>query len=368
MKSLFFFGTLRHPALIEAVMGDTAHLQQRVAELPGYAVHGVAEGSFPTIIKQAGGVTSGILAEGATQADLARLDYYEKAFGYTLVDVTLSDGQAACAYMPAPNMWTPKGPWSLADWVSDWGPLSVIAASEVMRYRGVKPPEMIAAMFPMIRARAWSVLNAGRSRHGAGTLRGTVEVAEKRRPYASYFALDEYDLRHTRFDGRMTETATRAVFIAADAMLVLPYDPVRDRVMLVEQMRIGPFARHDAECWQLEPIAGRLDPGETPQQTAHREAMEEAGLTLETLHPVSETYASPGNSTEFYYSFVGIADLPDDIAGIGGLEAEQEDIRSHILPFDELMTLCDTQQIANTPLVMIAYWLARHRDRLRGPS
>lgn len=368
MTALFLFGTLQHPALIEAVIGDTAHLRQRAAELPGYRVNGVAEGPFPTVVAQAGGVTSGILAEGATGEDLARLDYYEQAFGYRLIDVTLSDGQAARAYMPPPGMWTPGGPWSLSDWARDWGALSATAAREVMSYRGAKTPREIAGMFPMIRARAWSVLNADHSRHGTGTLRGAVHVVEKRRAYANYFALDEYDLQHTRFDGGTTDVATRAVFLAADAALVLPYDPVRDRVMLVEQMRIGPFARQDSACWQLEPIAGRLDPGETPQQTVHREALEEAGLTLETLHPVSEAYASPGNSTEFYYSFVGIADLPEDVTGVGGLQAEQEDIRSHIMPFEELMSLCDTRQIANTPLVMIAYWLARHRDRLRRPS
>lgn len=365
---LFFFGTLRHPALIEAVIGDLSHIHLSQARLPGYATHAVREGPFPTLVQEAGAVAAGGLAEGLTEEDCARLDYYEAAFGYDLVAVTLEDGRAARAYMPPAELWTPDGPWSLADWAQHWGPMSVLAAEEVMSYRGERSPQAIAKMFPMIRARAWSVLNAQSSRHGDGTLQGQITVAETRRAYANYFALDELDLQHARFDGGMTDLATRAVFIAADATLVLPYDPVRDRVLLVEQMRIGPFARRDAACWQLEPIAGRLDPGETPDQAARREAEEEAGLRMGALHPVSESYASPGNSTEFFYSFVGIADLPDDIAGVGGLEAEQEDIRSHLLSFDVLMAMCDDRQIANTPLVMIAYWLARHRARLRSPS
>jgi nudix-type nucleoside diphosphatase (YffH/AdpP family) len=234
-----------------------------------------------------------------------------------------------------------------------------------MGYRGRKTPAEVAAMFPMIRSRAWSRLNAGASRHGEGTLPGRVEVIRRTRSHAGYFALDSYRLRHERFDGGLGEEVRREVFLASDAALVLPYDPVRDRVLVVEQMRMGPLARGDATLWQLEPIAGRLDPGEDPQSAARREALEEAGLALGTLEPVAEAYCSPGNSSEFYFIYIGIADLPDSAAGTGGLDAEDEDIRSHLIGFDQLMEMCGAMKIANAPLVTAAYWLAHHRARLR---
>jgi 8-oxo-dGTP pyrophosphatase MutT (NUDIX family) len=96
--------------------------------------------------------------------------------------------------------------------------------------------------------------------------------------------------------------------------------------------------------------------------------MEEAGLRLGALHEVAEVYCSPGNSSEFYYLYVGDADLPDDSAGIGGLDAEDEDIRSHILDFDAFMEMCDRFALANAPLLILAFWLARHRDRLRAAA
>ncbi|WP_299671615.1 NUDIX domain-containing protein [uncultured Roseobacter sp.] len=365
---LFFFGTLQHPPLLAAVLGDIGHVTLAEAALPGYRTSAAREGPFPVITVQPGAVTSGLRAEGLRPEDVAKLDYYEQAFGYRLIDAPLADGRTARVYIPLQGLWTPDGPWSLEAWARDWGALSVEAAREVMRYRGRKTPEEVGVMFPRIRARAWSRINAARSRHGAGTFPGEIDLIDQRRVYAGFFALDEIDLRHTRFDGDLSDEMTRGVFVVSDAALVLPYDPMRDRVLVVEQMRVGPLARGDATCWQFEPVAGLIDPGETPEETARREAMEEAGVTLGALHPVGESYASPGNSTEFYYTFVGIADLPDAAAGLGGLEAEQEDIRAHLMSFEDLMRLCDTLQAANTPLVMLAYWLARHRERLRSAS
>ncbi|MBW4708170.1 NUDIX domain-containing protein [Roseobacter sp. YSTF-M11] len=367
-KLLFLFGTLRYPALLEAVIGDASHVTSEPASARDFAVRSVAEGPFPAIVRESGALAQGVLVQGLTDKDIGHLDYYESAFGYTRQPVELTDGTHTLAYIPEPGLWTTSGPWSLEAWVRDWGPLSVLAAREVMGYQGDRPPQEIAAIFPMIRARAWSRLNAARSRHGASTLHGAVDVQRWHRAYAQYFALDEYELRHERFDGSMTETVRRAVFLSPDAALVLPYDPRRDRVMVVEQMRMGPLARGDDTMWQLEPIAGRLDPGEAPEAAARREALEETGLMLGALHPVAETYCSPGNSSEFFYCYVGIAELPDGVAGVGGVASEHEDIRAHLLSFDALMTLCDDRRAANAPLVLSAYWLSRHRERLRAAS
>jgi nudix-type nucleoside diphosphatase (YffH/AdpP family) len=302
---------------------------------------------------------------GLTEEDLAALDYYESAFDHNLRNVVLADGTKAQAYFPRDDRFTLDGAWSLTDWTRDWSAISIHAAREVMTYRATKSPEEIARMFPMIRARAASRLNAETSRHGTGTLDGQVEISERRRLYANYFALDEYDLQHTRFSADMSAQVTRAVFMAADAALVLPYDPKRDVVLVVEQFRVGPLGRGDPTTWQYEPIAGRLEAGETPQQAARREAIEEANLHLGDLLPVAEVYSSPGTSSEFHYIFVGLADLEENVAGLGGEDGEHEDIRSHILSFDALMEMCDNLEAANAPLALVAYWLARHRDRIR---
>lgn len=365
-RNLFFFGTLRHLALLELVLGRTAKdLDIKDAALPGYAVFAVAEGVFPTIKETDGGRALGILLRGLSPEDIARLDFYEGSFAYDLQPVVLSNGIAAEVYLPKPGRWTAEGVWSLEDWVQNHGAQNLIAAQEIMGYFGKRHPDEIAAMESVIHARAASTLRAQRSVHGSDTFHGKIDVLKQTRSYSDFFALDDVQLRHEQYDGTMSPALDRAVFIAVDAALVLPYDPVRDCVMVVEQVRLGPVVRGDKTCWQVEPIAGRIDAGEAPETAARREAQEEAGLDIGALEPIAEMYPSPGNSTEFYYVYLAIADLPDQAQGPGGLEDEGEDIRSHIWSFADLMDRVARKEVANAPLVTCAYYLAHHRDRLR---
>lgn len=373
MVSLFFYGTLRHPPLLEAVLGRPADAIDAVpAELPDHAACWVKDRSFPTIVARPGARARGLLVRGLSDDDLARLNYYEGGFSYDLrsLDVEAEGGSVpAQVYFPHPGLWTPAEPWSLEDWVRDWGAMSVFAAQEVMGYFGSRTAEEVAAMFPMIRARADSRARAAKgsaARGPSGMDRRNLRLTGQRRRYANYFALDEYDLSFDRFDQTPSPVVERAVFVAADAVIVLPYDPVRDRVLLVEQMRAGPLGRGDPEVWQLEPVAGRIDPGEDPETTARREMLEEAGLEAQRLETVAQVYASPGCSTEYFFVFVALTDLADGGRSGLGVESEAEDIRTHVMPFEALMELVDRQAAANAPLVLAALWLARARDRLRG--
>jgi nudix-type nucleoside diphosphatase (YffH/AdpP family) len=159
---------------------------------------------------------------------------------------------------------------------------------------------------------------------------------------------------------------TRELFVVGDAVTVLPYDPARDRVLVIEQFRMGPFGRGDPLPWQLEAIAGRIDPGETPEDAARREAVEEAGLLLGTLEKVAEYYPTPGAVAEYLFSYVALCDLPDGVDGVFGAEEEAEDIKGHLLSFDRLVEVMAAGEIGNAPLLLTVLWLQRERGRLRG--
>ena len=185
-----------------------------------------------------------------------------------------------------------------------------------------------------------------------------VQIIAQSVPYRDFFALSETHLTHRRFDGTISAVIKRAAFLSGDAVTVLPYDPVRKRVLLVEQFRAGPLARGDAQPWCLEAIAGRIDAGENPEDAARREAKEEAGLTLGRLIQIAAYYTSTGAMNEYLYSFVAICVLPDGTAGIYGLASEAEDIRGHLVSLDHLMELVKSGEVNNAPLILTAQWLA----------
>ena len=123
----------------------------------------------------------------------------------------------------------------------------------------------------------------------------------------------------------------------------------------------------EGACRSLEAIAGRIDAGERPEGAALREAQEEAALALsaDSLQFVGQSYPSPGSISECLFQYVALCTLPQDDRAIGGLEAEHEDIRRHVISFARLMQLVESGEIQNGPLLTTAYWLALNRDRLR---
>ncbi len=227
-----------------------------------------------------------------------------------------------------------------------------------------------AARLVAMRVRAASRLRAvsapAEVRHRA--VPGDVVVAEGRLPYARFFAVEEYEVSWRRFDGDMSSSATRAAFVSRDKVTVLPYDPRRDLLLVVERFRAGPLARGAGQCWQIEAIAGRIDPGETPEAAARREAVEEADLRLDRLISVANYYPTPGAVSEYIYSYGALTDLPDGSAGVFELEGEAEEIRGHLISFEQLMGLVVSGEVENAPLILTALWLQRERGRLRSAA
>lgn len=349
MTDVFVAGALCHAPLRAVVLG---------ADHPGE----------PASLLAAVPPVEGLVLSALTQAQVDRLSFYQSASAGQAGtgDVACRDGvltglQVFCGI---------GAEASSGEWHARWAATAMLAAREIMAQHGLTPAAALLARQGQMLTRAGAGVRAAASRPGTETLRrvaspGDVASLARRWPYANYFAVEEQDLRFCRFDGTESPVLNRAVFISGDAAVVLPYDPVRDRVMVIEQFRAGPFARGDANPWLIEAVAGRIDGGETPEEAARREAGEEAGLTLRALIAGPRYYPSPAAKAEYIYSFIGIADLPDEAAGLGGLASEAEDIRSHVIGFDRLMALLDSGEIDNAPLQLLALWLARERPRLR---
>jgi ADP-ribose pyrophosphatase len=366
---LFIYGTLLDRNLLATLAGPVT---TQPARLWDHVVEREADGHLPILRAQDGGVARGLLCLTLTADQWRRLDAYELPFGYDLrpVSVRLPDsGQTvALAYFPGPAMSSSGEPWLLSDWEQAAGPVSRFAAQELALHDPPLEGASLVRQWPMIRMRAEAQMRAATSpaparlRHAAQPPDLTIRPS---RPLdGAFFKLAGLMLTHRRFDGTRTDPLPREVLVGADAALVLPYDPQRGRVLLVEQFRPGPARRGDANPWSLEPVAGIIDAGETPQDAARREAAEEAHVTLTALQQMFAIYPSPGSTTDHFFCYLGLTDLPDDHPRMGGLAEENEDLRLHILPLDDALALIDTGEIQAGPLVAMLLWLARHQARL----
>lgn len=190
-----------------------------------------------------------------------------------------------------------------------------------------------------------------------------VEILDKSVAYQGFFKLLTYRLRHALFDGGMSRELRREVFERGHAVGVLPYDPERDEVVLIEQFRVGALDAPQGP-WLMEIIAGMIGPGETPHEVALREAQEEAGCTIRELLPVAHYLSSPGGSSEQVTVFLGKAST-EGLGGIHGLADEGEDIRVHVLPLDHALALLDTGMICAALPIIALQFLALHRERVR---
>lgn len=189
-----------------------------------------------------------------------------------------------------------------------------------------------------------------------------VEILEDVLVYGGFFRLRRFRLRHTLFGGGWSSVLYRELFERGSCVAVLPYDPVRDRVVLIEQFRIGAIDRQPP--WLVEIVAGAIEPGESADEVAQREALEEAGCEILHLRPIHRFYTSPGGASERLSLYLGIVDS-EGLGGVHGLAEEGEDIRVEVLAYDEAMRWLDCGRIDSAIPIIALQWLALHREQVR---
>ncbi|MBQ0815742.1 MAG: NUDIX domain-containing protein [Marinobacter sp.] len=190
-----------------------------------------------------------------------------------------------------------------------------------------------------------------------------VTIEKRETVFEGFFRMDKLWLTHPRFDGRSMPQFTRELFIRGDATCVLPYDPSRDEIVLLEQFRLGALGR-DQSPWLLELVAGMNEDGETNEDVAQREGQEEAGLSFSKLEKICEYLVSPGGSTEMIHLYYGRVNT-ESAGGLFGLEHEHEDIRAHVVSVDEAIAMVSDGRINNAAAIIAIQWLQLNRPRLR---
>lgn len=199
----------------------------------------------------------------------------------------------------------------------------------------------------------------------AASVDPSFEVLDKEICCQGFFRMERYRLRHRKFSGEWSAAITRELLERGHAAAVLPYDPITDCVVLIEQFRIGALAAPGG-AWLLEIVAGIIDTDETPRQVVTREAIEEAGCHISTLIPLYDYLVSPGGTSEQIALFCGRTDTTRvEDGAIHGLEAEDEDIKVHVMSLSKAQALLSAGRIQSASAIIALQWLALNREEVR---
>jgi ADP-ribose pyrophosphatase len=190
-----------------------------------------------------------------------------------------------------------------------------------------------------------------------------IKILEKTMCYEGFFKLVRYRLKHTLFAGGWSSELVRKVLERGHAAAILPYDPILDQVVMIEQFRPG--ALDDANgAWLWEIVAGILEPGESASDVVYREAIEEMGCPVSDIMPICQFFVSPGSTTETTALFCGRVDATQ-AAGIHGVASEHEDIQVHLISFSEALDRLQSGKIRFAPAIIALQWLALHQKEVK---
>ncbi|ASC56052.1 ADP-ribose diphosphatase [Vibrio vulnificus] len=189
-----------------------------------------------------------------------------------------------------------------------------------------------------------------------------VEVLSKEPLFQGFFKMIKYRFRHKLFAGGWSNVIEREMFERGHAAAMLPYDPIRDEVVLIEQIRVG--ALEHQHPWQLEIVAGMIDRDESADDVVRREAQEEAGLEVGQLVSVVSYYPSAGGCSEKLDVFIGEVDA-SKAHGIHGLDYEDEDIRVHVMTREQAYDLVKRGKIENGASIIALQWLELNHLQLK---
>lgn len=189
-----------------------------------------------------------------------------------------------------------------------------------------------------------------------------VDIIQDECVYKGFFEMHKLTLRHKKFNGEWSQPMTREMMVRGDAVCVLLFDPVADKILLIEQFR--PSLPKSESPWLIELVAGMVEEGEADEDVARRESFEEAGVTVKRLEYMFKFVPSPGGLVEYLRMYAGEFDSSRvDVDRTHGLDEENEDIRLHLMSADEAVALLD-HDVENASTIMGLQWFALNKAKL----
>jgi len=115
-----------------------------------------------------------------------------------------------------------------------------------------------------------------------------------------------YKFQHKLFDSSWSNIISREILITKNAVAILPYDKVKNKVILIKQFRLGAILSN-YNPFQIEIIAGLVEKSDKDLKSAViREAKEEAGIEvkykkIQSIRDVLNSSGSTNESTSIFF-------------------------------------------------------------------
>ena len=180
------------------------------------------------------------------------------------------------------------------------------------------------------------------------------KIINKENLYSGFFSLNKYEFIHQKHDGNWTDKVQREIFSGAQVSTLLPYDPIKKEILLIQQFRAGVLSKYD-EDYLYEIVAGIIDLNEEPEETAKRECLEETGCEVKKITPIQSYFPAPGSSESYYHLYLGEINSFDG-ERVMGLADENENILVKSFKVDKVKKMLQEKIIKNGLTLIALQW------------
>ena len=180
------------------------------------------------------------------------------------------------------------------------------------------------------------------------------KIINKKNLYSGFFILNKYEFIYQKHDGNWTNKVEREIFSGAHVSTVLPFDPIKNEILLIKQFRAGIISRYD-EDYLYEIVAGIIDNNENPEEAAIRECAEETGCVVKKIIPIQSYFPAPGSSESYYHLYLGEVNSFNG-ERIMGLENENENILVKAFKVEEIRKMLKEKVIKNGLTLIALQW------------
>lgn len=176
---------------------------------------------------------------------------------------------------------------------------------------------------------------------------------------SNFMKIFEYTIEQN-VDNKMIEYK-RQLMYRGNAVFVIPYDEVKNSVIMIKQSRIGAIV-DNISPYTLEFPAGIIDEGEEAIESAKRELKEETGLDTIAIEQIYKApiYTTIGGSNETITYFLAKVDSSKVLKN-GGETGENEYITTEEIAVETLFKSVLEKQEINNAATLISIFLLKEK-------